>query len=120
MGRVSLSLSMPPCVCVCVCMHMSVCLPLTIFKSVSDPSCISGSVSLETGPPFPSSGPGLSLVLILTLADELALAGCLIWHGCVLVTVHVPACCSSALSGRPCTWKAAWGKVGLGRAIGRG
>ena len=71
------------CVCVCVCMHRSVCLPLTIFKSVSEPSCISGSVSLETGPPFPSSGPGLSLVLILTLADELALAGCLIWHGCV-------------------------------------
>ena len=85
MGRVSFSLSMPPCVCVCVCvcMHTSVCLPLTIFKSVSEPSCISGSVSLETRPPFPSSGPGLSLVLILTLADELALAGCLIWHGCV-------------------------------------
>ena len=60
-----LPLSMPPCVYVglCVCVCTCVCLPLTIFESVSEPSSLSGPVSPDTGPPIPSSGPGLSQVL---------------------------------------------------------
>ena len=101
-------------------MCTSVCLPLPIFESVSELPSLSGSVSLETEPPFPSSGPGLSQVLNLALADELALDGCLTCGGCMRVTVRVPACCSSALSIRPCTFQAARGKGGLGRATGWG
>ena len=51
------------CVCGSVYVCKSVCLPLSIFESVSEPSSLSGSVSPETGPPVPSSGPGLSQVL---------------------------------------------------------
>ena len=50
-------------VCVCVCVCKSVCLPLSIFESVSEPWSLSGPVSPDTGPPIPSSGPGLSQVL---------------------------------------------------------
>ena len=61
----SLYLCLPVCVWVCVhvCVCTNVCLPLAIFESVSEPSSFSGPVSLDTGPPIPSSGPGLSQVL---------------------------------------------------------
>ena len=64
-GSVSPSVYASLCVCgsVCVCVCTCVCLPLTIFESVSEPSSLSGPVSPDTGPPIPSSGPGLSQVL---------------------------------------------------------
>ena len=42
-------------------------LPLTVLELVSEASCISASVFLETQPPILSSGPGLSQVLWLWL-----------------------------------------------------
>ena len=51
------------CVCGSVYVCKSVCLPLSIFESVSEPSSLSGPLSPDTGPPIPSSGPGLSQVL---------------------------------------------------------
>ena len=67
--RLSVALCLPLsvyaslCVCGSVYVCKSVCLPLSIFESVSEPSSLSVSVSPETGPPVPSSGPGLSQVL---------------------------------------------------------
>ena len=57
-----LSVCASVCVCLCavVCARTRVCLPLAIFESVSEPSSLSGSVFPDTGPPIPSSAPGLS------------------------------------------------------------
>ena len=67
--RLSVALCLPLsvyaslCVCGSVYVCKSVCLPLSIFESVSEPSSLSGSVFPDTGPPIPSSAPGLSQVL---------------------------------------------------------
>ena len=124
------------CACVRVCVCVSVCLrararlsvrmhlPLAVFESVSEPPSLSASVSPDTRPPVPSSGPGLSQVAgALALADELAPAGLshLAWvRASVCVSVRVPACRRSALSGRSCAWRAAWGQVGPGSGEGAG
>ena len=73
MGHVSLSLSMPLCVCVCVC----VCVCARVSVSLSPSSSLSLNLRVFQAlcllkPGLPSLPLALdSLVLILTLADEL-------------------------------------------------
>ena len=71
MGRVSLSLSMPPCVCVCVCVCIGVSVSLSPSSSLSLNLRVFQALCLLK-PGLPSLPLALdSLVLILTLADEL-------------------------------------------------
>ena len=130
--RPSVAVSPSVCVCVCVCLCLRararlsarLHLPLAVFESVSEPPSLCASVSPDTRPPGPSSGPGLSQVAGVWLwLTSLRRPACLTWRGCVRVSVCLSVCLPVArlLSQEgPVLGGRRGGKWGLDRAKGRG